>query len=234
MKNIIGKAAKLFFGLAFYALGIVMTINANLGLAPWDVFHHGLTKNFGITMGQASICVGIALVIIDSLLGERLGWGTLFNMIAIGIFMDIYMLNHLVPVFEAMVPRFIMMILGMFTIGIATYFYISVGLGSGPRDGLMVALTKKTGKSVRFLRSCIELSVIAVGYFFGGSVGIGTPIMALSSGYFVQFAFKLFKYDVKGTKHRFVDEDIKYLYDRFFGKKKDKETEVEKCETSKM
>jgi uncharacterized membrane protein YczE len=89
----------------------------------------------------------------------------------------------------------------------------------------MVALTKKTTKSVRFLRNCIEFSVLVIGYFLGGSVGIGTVIMALSGGYFVQFAFKLFKFNIKETKHRFVDEDIKNLYDKLFFKKEDKETE---------
>lgn len=225
MNIIVKRVAKLFLGLFLYALGIVMTINANLGLAPWEVFHQGLSKNIGITMGQASIYVGIVFVILDSLLGERLGWGTLSNMIFIGLFLDILMLNHLVPVFQSMIPRFIMMLLGMLTIGMASYFYISAGLGSGPRDGLMVALTKKTSKSVRFLRNCIEFSVLAIGYFLGGSVGIGTIIMALTAGYFVQFAFKLFKFDVKETKHRFIDEDIKYLYESFFSKKAEKETE---------
>lgn len=225
MKGIIKRAAKLFLGLFLYALGIVMTINANLGLAPWEVFHQGLSKNIGITMGQASISVGIVLVILDGLLGERLGWGTLCNMIFIGLFLDILMLNNLVPVFQSVVPSFIMMLLGMFIIGIASYFYISAGLGSGPRDGLMVALTKRTDKSVRFLRNCIELSVLAAGYVLGGSVGIGTIIMALSAGYFVQFAFRLFKFNLKETKHRFIDEDIKYIHDRFFSKKEEKETE---------
>jgi uncharacterized membrane protein YczE len=214
--------AKLFLGLFLYALGIVLTINANLGLAPWEVFHQGLSNNIGITMGQASIYVGIVFVILDSLFGERLGWGTLFNMIFIGAFLDILMLNHLVPVFQSIVPRFIMMLLGMFTIGIASYFYISAGLGSGPRDGLMIALTKRTSKSVRFLRNCIEFTVLVIGYILGGSVGIGTVIMALTAGYFVQFAFKIFKFNVKETKHRFIDEDIKYLYERFFAKKEDK------------
>lgn len=225
MIKIIKRVMKLLLGLALYATGIVMTINANLGLAPWDVFHQGLSNIFGITMGQASICVGIALVIMDTLLGERIGWGTLSNMILIGVFMDILMLNHLVPVFQSVVPRFVMMLLGVFTIGIASYFYISTGLGSGPRDGLMVALTKKTTKSVRFLRNCIELSVLAVGYAFGGSVGIGTVIMALSTGHFIQFAFKLFKYNLKDTKHRFIDEDIRYLYNRFIIKKEDEKKE---------
>lgn len=223
MDKIIKRVAKLFLGLFLYALGIVMTINANLGLAPWDVFHQGLAKNVGITMGLASIYVGIIITVLDSLLGERLGWGTLSNMIVIGTLIDVLMLNHLVPVFQSIVPRFIMMFLGMFVIGVASYFYISSGFGSGPRDGLMVALTKKTNKSVRFIRNCIEMSALVVGYALGGSVGIGTVIMALSCGYFVQLAFKLFKYDVKKTKHRFIDEDIKYLSDRFFTKKEDKE-----------
>ena len=225
VKKIIKRVAKLYLGLFLYALGIVMTINANLGLAPWEVFHQGLSKNIGITMGQASIYVGIVFVILDSLFGERLGWGTLSNMIFIGVFLDILMLNHLVPVFQALIPRIIEMLLGMFTIGMASYFYISAGLGSGPRDGLMVALTKRTTKSVRFLRNCIEFSVLAIGYVLGGSVGIGTVIMALAAGYFVQFSFKIFKFNVKETKHRFIDEDIKYLYDRFFRDKKNKESE---------
>jgi uncharacterized membrane protein YczE len=113
------------------------------------------------------------------------------------------------------------MLSGMFTIGIASYFYISAELGSGPRDGLMVALTKRTTKSVRFLRNCIELGALAIGYLLGGSIGIGTLIMALSAGYFVQFAFKLFGFNLKETKHRFIDEDIRYLKDRFFSNKQD-------------
>jgi uncharacterized membrane protein YczE len=223
LEKIIKRVAKLFLGLFLYALGIVMTINANLGLAPWEVFHQGISKNTGITMGQASIFVGIVFVVLDSFYGERLGWGTLSNMIFIGVFLDILMLNHLVPIFQSLVPRFIMMLLGMFTIGIASYFYISAGLGSGPRDGLMVALTKRIAKSVRFLRNCIEFSVLAIGYLLGGSVGIGTVVMALSAGYFVQFAFKLFKFNIKETKHRFIDEDIKYLYNRFLSKKEEED-----------
>jgi len=191
-----------------------MTINANLGLAPWDVFHQGIARNIGITIGLASIYVGIVITVLDSLLGERLGWGTLFNMIVIGVLIDVLMLNHLVPVFQSLVPRFTMMFLGLILIGVGSYYYISSGFGSGPRDGLMVALTKKTGKSVRFIRNGIEISALAVGYMLGGSVGIGTVIMALSCGYFVQLAFKLFNYNVKETKQRFIDEDLKYLYDR--------------------
>ncbi|MDD3706514.1 MAG: hypothetical protein PHC45_10715 [Clostridiaceae bacterium] len=218
MKEIVKRIGKLFLGLCLYAIGIVMTINANLGLAPWEIFHQGLSIKLGITMGQASISVGLVFVILNSMLGERLGWGTLSNMVFIGLFLDILMLNHIIPVFQSIIPRFIMMLMGVFVIGIASYFYLSAGFGSGPRDWLMVALTKRTTKSVRFIRNSIEISALIAGYILGGSLGIGTLIMAVSAGYFVQFSFKLFKYDLKETKHRFIDEDIKYLYDRFFGK----------------
>jgi uncharacterized protein len=214
LKNAFLRGGRLFVGLFLYALGIVMTINANLGLGPWDVFHQGLSRTVGITMGQASITMGILIVITNYFVGEKLGWGTLCNMLFIGIFMDILMLNNIVPIYENKILQVIMMLGGMFIIGLASYFYIGAGLGSGPRDGLMVLLTKKTGKSVRFIRNCIEITVLIAGYFLGGFVGIGTLIIALGIGYSVQFVFKLFKFDVKAVKHRYVEDDIIFIKER--------------------
>lgn len=217
--SIIYRLARLFFGLFLYAVGIVMTINANLGLAPWDVFHKGLNNTIGITMGQASISVGFIIVVITFFLGERIGWGTVFNMYFIGVFMDILMTNNLIPTFNSFFPSLTMMLLGMFVIGCATVAYIGAQLGSGPRDSLMIALTKKTHKSVRFIRNAIEISVLSIGYLLGGTVGIGTVIMSLSVGYFIQFSFKLFKFDVTKIHHRYIDEDIIALKKRFFQSK---------------
>lgn len=205
------RIARLFLGLFLYAVGIVMTINANLGLAPWDVFHQGLAKIFHVTMGQAGISVGIIITVLNIFLNERIGWGSIGNMLFIGLFLDFLMFHKSIPVFDSIIPSFFMMLLGMFVIGIASYFYISAGLGSGPRDGLMVALTKRTGKSVSFIRNAIEVSVLIMGYILGGFVGIGTPIMALTVGHFVEFAFKLFKFDVGAVQHRFIDDDVKFL-----------------------
>lgn len=228
MKNLTMRITKLFLGLFLYATGIVLTINANIGLSPWDVFHQGLSNTIGITMGQASIIGGFTIIIYNAFAGEKIGWGTVSNMIFIGIFVDILMLNRLIPTFHNIILQVIMMCLGMLVIGAATYFYISVGLGSGPRDGLMIALTKKTNKSVRFIRSCIEITVVVLGFLLGGSFGIGTLIMAFAMGPCVQFAFKLFKFNVKGVKHRFIDEDIKYIKDRFI-LKNDRDNNVD-CE----
>lgn len=218
MKKTLLSLIRLFIGLFLYAVGIVFTINANLGLSPWDVFHQGISKITGITMGQASIIIGLLIVILDWLLGERVGVGTVLNMLFIGIFMDLLMLNHLVPTFNNIVARAIMMILGMAIIGIASYFYIGAGLGSGPRDGLMVSLTKKTNKSVRFIRNCIEFTVLVIGYFLGGTVGFGTLIMVVGGGYFVQFAFKIFRFDVRKVEHEFIDDYVKLIRKRVIDK----------------
>lgn len=211
MKKWALKVLKLFLGYFVCALGIVMTINANLGLAPWDVFHQGISNVFRITMGKAHILVGVSIVILNSILEEKVGWGTLFNMIFIGIFIDILMLNNLVPVFDGFILSFIMMLLGMLVLGFGCYLYISVGLGSGPRDGLMIGFVKKTNKSVRLVKNTQEIIAVAVGYILGGHVGIGTLIMAIVGGYATQFAFKLAKFDVSQVKHRFIEDDVKYI-----------------------
>lgn len=229
MRKLILCISRLFLGLFLYAAGIVFTINASLGLSPWDVFHQGLSKNIHITMGQANIIMGFLIIIANTILGERIGWGTISNMLFIGMFMDILMLNHLIPFFNNVILRIAMMFLGMFTIGTATFLYIGSGLGSGPRDGLMIALTKKTGRSVRFIRNSIELTVLVAGYFLGGSVGIGTAIMALTIGYFVQFAFKVFRFDVSKVKHRFIDEDIKVIKNKLFKGNENKEEDCKVC-----
>ena len=219
MKQIIQRVIRLFIGLFLYAVGIVLTINANLGLAPWDVFHQGLSHLTGITMGEASIVVGLILLIFNAVLGERLGWGTILNMLFIGLFIDVLMLNHVIPIVRGIIPGTAMMFLGMVVIGVASYYYIGAGLGSGPRDGLMIALTKKTGRSVRFIRNTIEISALIVGYLFGGFVGIGTLIMALILGYIIQFTFKIFKFNVRSITHRFIDEDVKAIKEKLAKKK---------------
>ena len=129
------------------------------------------------------------------------------------------MINNLIPVFSNIFAQVLMLILGMFVIGIGSYFYIGAGLGSGPRDGLMVALTKRTKKSVHFIRNSIELSALTIGYILGGTVGVGTLIMVIGLGYFVQFAFKLFKFDVNKVNHKFIYDYIRVIKDNITEKK---------------
>ncbi len=214
MKEISIKSAKLIFGLFLFAVGIVLTINANIGLQPWDIFHQGLSKVIHMTMGQTSILVGLIIIIFNIFLNEKVGTGTIANMLIIGLFIDVLMLNHILPETNHFLMGVVMMFVGLFIIGVGSYFYLGVGWGAGPRDGLMVALTKKTKKSVRFVRNSIEITVSFAGFLLGGQIGVGTVITAVTMGYIVQFTFKVFKFDVSEVQHRFIDEDIKYLYRR--------------------
>ena len=181
MKNFI----RLVIGLFVCSIGIVLTIQANLGLSPWDAFHHGLSRNLGITMGQASMLLGIIVVIVDMFLGENLGIGTILNMFLIGIFMDFFMLNNIIPTSTNMIIGFIMLFIGMFIIGIGCVIYIGAGYGSGPRDGLMVALHKKTKRPVKTIKTYIEMFALLFGFILGGSIGIGTVITTLVFGLFI-------------------------------------------------
>lgn len=221
MKKIISTFSRLFIGYFVCAIGMVMTINANLGVSPWDVLHQGIGNVTDLTIGKASIILGFIIVLIDVFLGQNIGWGTIFNMIFIGTFVDFLMINKLVPIFNTFIPSFLMMLLGMLILGYGCFIYIGAGMGAGPRDGLMVALTKKTNRSVRFVKNSLEILALTIGYFLGGSVGIGTAIMAIMGGYFLQFAFKTINFNVSEVKHRFIIDDIKFIRERLVRNKKD-------------
>lgn len=208
------QITRVVFGLFLFALGIVMTVNANLGVSPWDVFHQGLSKTFGITLGRANIITGLFIIVLDVALGQTIGWATIMNMLLIGTFIDILMLNNLVPVFDSYIPSLIMLLLGVLIEGYGCYIYISGGMGAGPRDGLMVVLTRRTGKSVRLIKSAIEIIVVTVGILLGGKFGIGTLIMALFGGMIFQFAFKTVNFRVNQVQHRFIQDDLNLLKGR--------------------
>lgn len=208
------RHVKLIFGLFICALGMVMTIHANLGVAPWDAFHQGLSRVIGITLGTASIGTGFIIVLVDIWLGQPIGRGTIINMVLLGVFIDILMLNHLVPIFQNFLPSLIMLILGMIINGYGIFIYMSAELGSGPRDGLMVILTKKTGKSVKFIKSIIEVVVVTIGFFMGGKVGVGTLILALFGGSVLQYVFNSVKYNVNEANHTYIKDDILFLKEK--------------------
>ena len=219
MKKTALTITRLFIGLFICAVGMVMTINANLGLSPWDVFHQGISNILNITIGRANILVGIVIVIIEVLSGEKLGWGTLCNMLFIGLFMDLLMLNNLIPTFDGVIQSLIMMLLGMLFFGFGCCLYIGAGLGAGPRDSMMVIITKKTNKSVRFAKCSTELVTLIIGYLLGGTVGVGTVIMTIGGGYFTQLAFKIIRFDVSKVEQRFIADDLTFIKEKLFATK---------------
>lgn len=209
MKQFYIRLLRLIVGLFLYSLGIVITIRANIGYAPWDVFHAGLGKIMDINIGTASIIIGIIIVAVTVLLGEKLGLGSILNMLLIGVFVDLLLSLNLIPVAGNFVPGIIMLITGLFVIAFASYFYISSAFGAGPRDSLMVAVTRITRLPVGVCRGAIEGLAVLVGWRLGGMVGAGTVISALAIGVCVQITFKLLKFDAAEVKHETLDQTYK-------------------------
>lgn len=211
MAQFFTRFTKLIFGLFLYALGIVFAIKANIGYAPWEVFHVGLSQTLGISIGTASIAVGALIVVLVMLLGEKIGIGTILNMFLIGIFLDWILILDLIPVSSNFLLGLIMLIIGLFTIALGSYFYIDSAFGAGPRDSLMVALTRITKLPVGICRSGVELTVVLIGWKLGGLVGMGTVIAAFGIGFCVQTTFGLLKFDTTKVKHETLGQSLKLL-----------------------
>lgn len=214
MRTYFLRVLRLIFGLFVYGVGIVFTIRANIGYAPWDVFHAGLAKTVGISFGTASIWVGVMIVILAVILGERVGLGTLLNMVLIGVFIDLIMFLGVVPLASNFFLGLLMMAIGMIVIALATFFYIGSGFGAGPRDSLMVAVTRLTKLPVGVCRGSIEVMAVLAGWLLGGLLGIGTVISAFSIGFFVQMTFKVIGFDPTKVKHEKLMDTVKVLFGR--------------------
>lgn len=195
MAKILLRFFRLIFGLLLYAVGIVLTIRANVGYGPWEVFHVGLGKTIGITIGTASILVGLVVIVITIILGEKIGIGTILNMILIGVFMDLILKMNIFTSIYNSYFGIVILVIGLFVISVGSFFYIGSGFGAGPRDGLMVALTRKTRLPIGVVRSLIELAATAIGWLLGGMVGVGTVVSVLAIGFCIQGTFRLFRFD---------------------------------------
>jgi uncharacterized membrane protein YczE len=197
----IKRFIKLIFGLFLYALGVVFAIQANIGYAPWTVFHAGLASTLGMTIGLATISVGALIVILDFILGEKVGMGTILNMLLIGTFMDGLLALDLIPASTTFAGGVMLLIAGQFIIALASYFYIGSAFGAGPRDSLMIALARKTGFPIGICRSLVEVTAVIVGWQLGGMVGVGTIIAAFGIGFCVQITFQALHFDTTAIEH---------------------------------
>ncbi len=171
---------QLFAGLALYGISSSLLVIGGHGLVPWDVLHQGLQRQTGIAIGTWSIIVGVVVLLFWIPLREQPGLGTLCNAIAIGGTIDLVL--WLIPDANGAVLRWSCCLLGVLVNGIATGMYIGAGLGPGPRDGLMTGLARRSGQSIRLVRTALELTVLVLGWLLGGTVGIGTLIYLVAIG----------------------------------------------------
>jgi uncharacterized membrane protein YczE len=180
------------FGFLLFGVSIDVIVKASIGLDSWDVFQMALTYHLPITLGESNIAVALLVVLFDIILGEQLGWGTLANAIFIGVWVDL--LRPYVPSVPDLIPiQIAYILLGTLIMGFATAIYIGVNAGAGPRDTLMLGISRIGNVSVRVARTCIEVTVVVLGWLLGGPVWLGTLIAAFAIGPAVQFAFKVLR-----------------------------------------
>jgi uncharacterized membrane protein YczE len=186
--ELIRRIPRVFVGLVFFGVGIAFMVVSELGLAPWEVFHQGVSFHTGIPLGTVGIITG-ALVLLGWIpLHEKVGIGTLMNVTIIGIVIDI---TGLILPDEAgsTAWRWIALLGGIALVGIGSGLYIGAGLGPGPRDGLMTGLARR-GYKMRRARTAVEVTALVVGWLLGGTVGIGTVLFAFGVGPVVEYSFR--------------------------------------------
>ena len=178
------RLLQLYVGLALYGLSIALLARSALGLMPWSVLDQGIARSTGISLGAASIAVGVVVLLAWIPLRQRPGLGTVSNVLVIGLALDASL--AVLPAVSSLPLRVLLVVAGVVLNAVATAAYIGVRLGPGPRDGLMTGLVGRTGRSVRLVRTAIEVVVVLVGVALGGTLGVATVVYALAIGPLVQ------------------------------------------------
>ena len=178
------RLGQLYAGLVLYGFSMALLVRARLGVMPWDVLHQGLARSVGGSLGTVSIVVGALVLLLWVPLRQRPGVGTISNVVVIGLAVDASL--AVLPHVDGMALRIALVVAGVLLNAVATAAYIGVRLGPGPRDGLMTGLVRRTGRSVRVVRTSIEVVVVATGWLLGGTLGAATVLYALAIGPLVQ------------------------------------------------
>lgn len=210
-KNIVIRMVLLIFGLYLCGLGLTFFYFNGLGLDAWNVLHDGLSKVLNLRIGIAFVMVSIIMLILALLMGEKLGIGTISNALLIGNFMQFNIDLGFLKTQTNIIYGLIFTIVGMIITGFGYYFYLVVGLGAGPRDSFVLAMSRITKIKMGYVKSIIEVVAITVGYLIGGNLGIATVITAVFTGMVIQKVFDFLKFDPKTIVQENVMDTIKSL-----------------------
>lgn len=217
LKNEVIKYIKFSIGIMFCALGVVIIMKTQFGASPWDVLNQGIHSLTGISIGRANTLVGVFAIVVALFFKQPIGSGSILNLIFIGEFINFFLklISNLNIIENNLFFRYLFLFIGILIFSFGCFLYISVGLGCGPRDGLLVALTKNTRFSLRSIRIFLEIIALFLGWILGGHVGLGTVIFALLAGPTMQFYFRFYDIDVKKLQHRSLKEEVVMLKNFF-------------------
>ena len=215
-KGYLKRFIALTVGLLIASYGICMTVNSGLGISPWDVFAQGLAFKLSeitganLTLGTLTRWIGWVILLLNILLKEKIGFGTVYDIMIVGSFINFYSNNNLVPMPQTLPFRFILLIAGFVIWSFGVYLYLSAELGAGPRDGLMSALAKRN-MPVNVAKNTIEAVVFVIGWICGGTIGIGTVIAVFIMGYLLKFWFAVFKFDLANAKNESIMDTVRNI-----------------------
>ncbi len=191
------RVIQLLVGLTLYGLSLALMVRGGLGLAPWDVLHSGIARHVPLSLGQVVVITAFVVLLAWIPLREKPGVGTVANALLIGTTADLFL--RVLPVARGLPLQVTESLGGVALCGLATAMYIGAQLGRGPRDGLMTGLNRRTGRSIRLVRTAIELTVLLIGFLLGGSVGIGTVVFAFGIGPLTQLLLPFFVVALSGA-----------------------------------
>ncbi len=204
--NMLIAAVSLFVN----GFGIYLTIRANIGVSPWDVLNMGVAKTFGILFGTASVIISYAILTIDVLLKEPIGLAMFIDAVVVGKSVDFFNWLDIVPTCDSAKTGIPLMFVGLFIIAYTQFTYMNASLGCGPRDTLLVGLSKRAKKIPIGAVSIALLSLATfIGWLLGGSVGIGTLICTFCAGPIMQFAFNTVRFDATHVHHQHLADSLK-------------------------
>ena len=196
---------RLQLGLFLFGLSVALMLEARIGLDPWSSFHEALSIHSGLSFGRVSQGVGLVLIVFSGfVLSVKPGIATVCNMLIIGPWIDLLREQTWFPGHDGGVMGTVQFLAGILVMGLATAVYIGARLGAGPRDGLAMGLARKVGRSLRLTRNTVEVTVLIVAAFLGGSIGLGTVLFAALMGPTMQASLRLFSvsHDPSPSLHR--------------------------------
>lgn len=210
IKDIIMRSLKAAAGLILFAFGTYLTVQADIGLAPWDVFSMGLSYHTPLTFGQAAMLISVIFLIIDILLKEKIGIGTILDAFLVGISLDVFEKLEPIKTSENLVWSLVLMTAGMFIMAYSQYLYMSAGLCCGPRDSFLVGIGKRLRKiPIGVVNIGIMAVVLTIGFILGGPVGVGTVYSVAGIGTVMQIVFNALHFEPRETSHLSIIDMIK-------------------------
>lgn len=202
-------------GLTIFTFGVYLTIQAGIGVGPWDVFILGVSNRLGVTYGKVALILNVLLIAIDLLMKERIGVGTVLDALICSLLIDVFNSLNIIPEQRSLWIGIGMICAGMFIMAFGQYLYMKAGLCCGPKDSLLVALGKRVRRIPIGAVNFALLGVVCLtGWLLGGPVGVGTLILTFCTGLCMQIVFAAFRFEPRDVSHQNAIQSLKVFWDK--------------------